>query len=134
MKSALALAAFLLPSLAHADPCTAPLPHKAGETFSGTVRAIIDGDGACIGQTADPSTWIEVRLADFNAPELHSSQGPKAKATLHRIAYGKPAQCTVTRGRNGRTTSYDRVIAVCRVGGLSVGDLMRGAGVVEGGR
>jgi endonuclease YncB( thermonuclease family) len=133
MKSALALAAFLLPSLAHADPCTAPLPHKAGETFSGRVMYEGDGDSICVGGS-DPSTWIEVRLADFNAPELHSSQGPKAKATLHRIAYGKPAQCTVTRGRNGRTTSYDRVIAVCTVNGRSVGDLMRGAGVVEGGR
>jgi endonuclease YncB( thermonuclease family) len=128
MKSALALAALLLPSLAHADPCTAPLPHKAGETFSGRVNYIVDGDGLCL----EPG--IEVRLADFNAPELHSSQGPAAKATLHRIAYGKPAQCTVTRGRNGRTTSYDRVIAVCTVNGRSVGDLMRGAGVVEGGR
>ena len=30
----------LAPSIAHADPCTAPLPSHAGDTFSGTVRYV----------------------------------------------------------------------------------------------
>jgi endonuclease YncB( thermonuclease family) len=127
-------AAVLAPAVAHADPCTAPLPHKAGETFTGSVRYVGDGDSICVSSNADPSTWIEVRLGDFNAPELHSTEGPAAKAALTRIAYGKDASCVVVRGRNGRTTSYDRVIAVCRVGGRSVGDLMRAEGIAEGGR
>jgi hypothetical protein len=42
----MALAAF--PSVAHADPCTAPLPAR-GTVFSGVVRYIGDGDSLCIG-------------------------------------------------------------------------------------
>jgi hypothetical protein len=38
-----------------------------------------------------------------------------------------------TRGRNGRVRSYDRVIAVCRIEGRSIGALLREAGGVEGG-
>jgi hypothetical protein len=30
--------------------------------------------------------------------------------------------------------TYDRMSAVCRIGGRSLGDLMRAAGVAEGGR
>ena len=104
------------------------MPHVEGQTFTGRVTYIVDGDGLCL------APGIEVRLGDFNAPELHSTAGPAAKAALTRIAYGKDASCVVVRGRNGRTTSYDRVIAVCRVGGRSVGDLMRSEGIAEGGR
>ena len=32
-----------------ADPCEAPLPRRAGETFSGAVRYVGDGDSLCIG-------------------------------------------------------------------------------------
>jgi hypothetical protein len=131
--AALILAGVFAPALALADPCTAPLPHKEGATFSGTVRYVGDGDGLCVGTSADPSTWIEVRLGDFNAPELHSPEGPAAKRALERIAFGQPAVCTVVRGRNGRTTSHDRVIAVCQVRGRRLGNTLRAAGVVEGG-
>lgn len=63
---------FLCPVVpAYADPCKAPLPAQAGVQFSGTVRYVGDGDSLCVGRTADPNTWIEVRLADFNAPEPH---------------------------------------------------------------
>jgi endonuclease YncB( thermonuclease family) len=132
---AVPLAVFLalLADRALADPCTAPLPHRAGATFSGTVRYVGDGDGLCVGTSPDPATWVEVRLGDFDAPELHSPEGPAAKRALERIAFGRPATCTVVRGRTGRTTSHDRVIAVCRVNGLALGDQLRGAGVQEGG-
>ena len=40
---------------------------------------------------------------------------------------------STTRPRNGRVVVYDRVIATCRVNGRRVGDLMRAAGVREGG-
>jgi hypothetical protein len=39
------------------------------------------------------STWIEVRVADFYAPELHASGGPHAKATMERLARARTAQC-----------------------------------------
>jgi endonuclease YncB( thermonuclease family) len=113
-------------SIAHADPCTAPLPN-AGTTFSGQVRYVGDGDSVCVGASSDPGTWIEVRLADFYAPELHSPEGPSAKSALEWIALGRTLQCRA----GGR--SYDRVVAQCTLGGTSIGDLMRRAGVGEGG-
>lgn len=130
--------AFLLlflsvPALAFADPCEGALPGRAGAEFSGIVRYVGDGDSLCIGNSSDPATWIEVRLADFNAPELHAEGGEAAKTALERLAMGQNAQCVATRGRNGRLVSYDRVIASCRIGGRRIGDALRGAGVREGG-
>jgi endonuclease YncB( thermonuclease family) len=122
-----------LPAAAWADPCEGALPRQRGETFSGQVRYIGDGDSLCIGNSSDPATWIEVRLADFNAPELHAEGGLAAKTALERLAMGQNAQCVATRGRNGRVVSYDRVIATCRIGGRRIGDALRGAGVREGG-
>ena len=112
---------------AFADPCTAPLP-SSGTSFSGQVRYVGDGDSLCIGPNSDPATWVEIRVADFYAPELHTSDGPKAKTALERIAMGRIAQCVAGR------RSYDRVVAQCTIGGLSVGELLRRAGVAEGGR
>jgi endonuclease YncB( thermonuclease family) len=127
------LAFVAFPAVAFADPCEGQLPHRAGQTFSGTVRYVGDGDSLCVGQSNDPNTWIEVRLADFNAPEFHSPTGPQAKAALERIAMGHVAQCVAGGGRHGNVTSYDRVIATCSVNGRRIGDLMRAAGVREGG-
>lgn len=122
-----------LPAVAWADPCEGPLPRRAGETFNGSVRYIGDGDSLCVGNSPDPSTWIEVRLADFNAPELHAQGGGAAKDALERLAMGQNAQCVATRGRNRRVVSYDRVIATCRIGGRRIGDAFRAAGDREGG-
>jgi endonuclease YncB( thermonuclease family) len=122
-----ALSALLLPSVALADPCEGPLPN-AGATFAGTVRYVGDGDGLCVGKGPDPRTWIEVRVADFYAPELSEPGGQAAKAALQRIALGKGTVC-----RAGRR-SYDRVVATCTIGGRSVGELMRRSGLQPGGR
>jgi endonuclease YncB( thermonuclease family) len=129
-----ALAVFMLaPGIAHADPCTAQLPRRAGETFSGTVRYVGDGDSLCVGASDDPTTWIEVRLGDFDAPELHSQDGPRSKRFLEQVALGRQATCSAMRGRSGRVIVCDRVIAVCRIGGRSVGDQLRAAGAPMGG-
>jgi endonuclease YncB( thermonuclease family) len=111
---------------AFADPCIAPLP-RPGVKFSGVVRYVGDGDSLCVGATADPETWIEVRIADFYAPELNAPGGKAAKAALSRIARGKHAQCVAGR------RSYDRVVAKCYLRGRSLGASMRAAGVREGG-
>lgn len=116
-----------LPSGAFADPCTAPLP-PPGTNFSGTVRYVGDGDSICVGNSGSGSEWIEVRVADFYAPELHSSGGPQAKAAMERVALGRNVQCVAGR------RSYDRVVAQCTLNGTSIGDLMRREGVTEGGR
>lgn len=132
--SLIALAVSAFPAIAHADPCEGPLPTRVGESFAGTVRYVGDGDGLCVGQSNDPNTWIEVRMADFNAPELSTPHGPAAKATLERIALGREVRCTAGGGRTSRVISYDRVIATCRIDGRRIGDLMREASVEEGGR
>lgn len=121
------VAAAGLASPAAGDPCTAALP-SVGASFSGQVRYVGDGDSLCVGPSGDPCTWIEVRVADFYAPELHTPDGPKAKATLERIALGRSASCTAGK------RSYDRVVAQCTIGGSSIGELMRRASVSEGGR
>ena len=100
---------------AFADPCAADLPTKAGATFGGVIKYIGDGDSLCVGDSADGRKWIEVRLADFDAPELHTKEGKAAKAILERETMGRNATCTVTKGRSGDTTTYDRVLAVCRI-------------------
>lgn len=73
-----ALIMFSWAAPAQADPCEGPLPSAAGQKFEGLVRYVGDGDSLCVGQAADPGTWIEVRLADFDAPELHAPEGRRA--------------------------------------------------------
>ena len=134
MKWLLISAALLLcPAVAKADPCEGRLPDRAGQTFSGEVRYIGDGDSLCVGPGSDPSTWIEVRLSDFDAPELHSPSGQAARDRLSTLARGRILNCVAVRGRSGRVIVYDRVIAACRLNGRGVGDLLRAAGGREGG-
>lgn len=123
----------LAPAVAHADPCEGRLPDRAGATFSGVVRYVGDGDSLCLGPSNDPATWIEVRLSDFDAPELHSLTGRADRDRLSGLVRGRVLACLAVRGRNGRVLVYDRVIAVCRLNGRLVGDLLRAAGGREGG-
>lgn len=121
------------PLVAHADPCEGPLPTRAGATFSGTVRYVGDGDSLCVGRSSDPNEWIEVRLADFDAPELREQNGPRSRDILTRLARGRQVECTATRGRSGRVVSHDRVIATCLLGGRRLGDLLRSQRAPPGG-
>lgn len=59
---------------------------------------------------------------------------PKAKllditnsASITRDALGKQAECVADH------QSHDRVVAVCRIKGVSVGDSIRAAAIIEGG-
>jgi endonuclease YncB( thermonuclease family) len=97
---------------AYADPCRAPLPTQEGTLFTGTVTHIIDGDSLCVSVPGQRSS-IEVRLADYDAPELNTSAGQNAYKLAIIKWLDMPVTCRVTRGRNGQTTSYDRVIATC---------------------
>lgn len=121
-------------SAARADPCAAiaegrPLPPYLGFSarFSGPVVHVIDGDSLCVAVGAGHDQWVEVRLADFWAPESTQAGGPAARAALERIALGKEAVCVA-----GMRT-YDRIAARCTIAGLSVGDSLRAAGIREGG-
>ena len=99
-----------------------------GKAFSGPVVYIGDGDSLCVAVGPTQGNWVEVRLADFYAPELSETGGEAAKATLDRIAMGKRVDCVAQH------RSYDRVVAVCTIQGVSLGDRMRAAGVSQGGR
>lgn len=116
--------AWSVPALA--DPCEGALPAR-GTAFAGVVRYVGDGDGLCVGPAGRPDRWIEIRLADFYAPELHEAGGRDAKRRLERLVMGKPLVC-----RAGRR-SYDRVVAACTLGGRRLGTILREAGGVEGG-
>lgn len=105
-----------------------PAEVRRGQSFSGPVVYVGDGDSLCVGLGASRSQWAEVRLADFYAPEIHEAGGPEAKRALSRLVEGRKVECLAEH------RSYDRVVAVCRLRGRSVGDLMRSAGVSEGGR
>lgn len=106
-----------------ADPCDADLP-SPGTPFEGKVSYIVDGDGLCVGSDRG---GIEVRLADFNAIELKEQGGRDAKEALKRIALGRHVQCVAG------SRSYDRTVARCTLNGRLLGDLMREAGIPEGG-
>lgn len=128
-------AALALPSGALADPCKAipdrgPLPSylSRGSIFSGPVVYVGDGDSLCVAVGSGPESWVEVRVADFYAPELNTPDGKRAKVNLERLVKGKRAVCRAEK------RSYDRIVARCEVGGRSIGELMRRAGVAEGGR
>lgn len=129
MTSALIPAALLclIATPALCDPCEGALP-RPGETFAGTVRYTVDGDGFCLSDSPDPATWIEVRIADFYSVELNQPGGREAKTTLSRIAMGRRVVCVAGR------RSFDRVVARCTLGGRALGELMRAAGAREGGR
>jgi endonuclease YncB( thermonuclease family) len=98
-----------------------------GAHFSGPVVYVGDGDSLCVAVGQGPANWVEIRLEDFYSPELHSPTGSAAKAALEGIAMGRNAECVANH------QSYDRVVATCRIGGRSIGDLLRAAGIVEGG-
>ncbi|WP_253189236.1 nuclease [Brevundimonas sp. LM2] len=106
MKWLLILAGlWLAPAVAHADPCEGRLPDRAGATFSGLVRHIRDGDSLCVGSSTNPSTWIEVGLSDFDAPELQSPTGRTDSKRLSGLLCERVLTCMGVHGRNGRVSS-----------------------------
>lgn len=119
--------ALATPSAARADPCEGRLPRQ-GEVFSGVVRYVGDGDSLCVGPAGRPDRWMEVRLADFNAPELNEGGGRQAKRLLEHVAMGRGLVC-----RAGRR-SHDRVVAACALDRRPLGDILRARGGREGGR
>lgn len=118
----------------HADPCKAipdkgPLPAHLGPgtVVEGPVTYVGDGDGLCVALGDTPDRWVEIRLADFYAPELGEPGGPQAKRILERIVLGRRLACRIEK------QSYDRAIARCALGAEAVGDLLRRNGAKEGG-
>jgi len=131
---ALIIAQVLAAVPALADPCKAipdngalPAYLAPGRSFQGPVVYVGDGDSLCVAVGPGPDQWVEVRLADFYAAELSAPGGREAKAALERIAKDRQAVCRADH------RSYDRIVARCTLGGVSIGDRLRAAGVPEGG-
>ncbi len=136
--TAVALLIVSMAGAARADECKfipdkGPLPNslKGGRPFEGTVWLVLDGDSICVGSSKQPMDLVEVRIADFYAPELRETGGGSAMRTLQKIALKRKVRCIAQRRR---PHSYDRVVASCFLRGQSLGDLMRAEGVQEGGR
>ena len=117
----------IVPTMALADPCTGLLPRPATR-LTGVVRHVIDGDGLCVGPAGRPERWIEVRLADFNAPELQRHGGRAARGRLATLTEGRMIACVADHH------SYDRIVAICTIGGRAIGARLREQGGREGGR
>ena len=131
-KLALAAALAALAGAAHADPCTAPVTgYQPGDVVRGRVVYAVDGDSLCL--DLGHRQWLEIREARWFAPEAGTYGAYRARQVM-RQQVGRQAVCTVARGFNGRTFSYDRVIASCRIDGQPVALIMRAAGVKPGGR
>lgn len=119
---------------AYADPCKAVPDHGRApakllhQQFNGRVTYVGDGDSLCVALGRSPSEWVEVRLGDFYAPELHDAGGTEAKANLSRLVMGRSLNCYPTK------QSFDRIVATCMLGSRSVGDMLRAIGEAQGGR
>lgn len=55
----------------------------------------------------DLNEWIEVRLADFDAPSAHARRS-RGESGAERVALRREITCTAERGRGGRVRSFDR--------------------------
>ncbi|MCR5875690.1 excalibur calcium-binding domain-containing protein [Phenylobacterium sp. J426] len=128
------LATLAVAGAAHADQCKAipdngPMPAylAPGSTFRGAVKVVIDGDSMCVARGAGPENLVEVRLADFHAPEFSQPGGPAAQKKLAALVLGREVVC------KAGSRTHDRVAAQCTLNGRAIGSLMRQAGVTEGG-
>lgn len=105
---------------------------KAHERFDGVVIAAHDGDTLKLRTSA--CLALNVRLGNFDAPELNQPGGREATLALRQLALGQRVRCQTVRARNGSYRSYGRAVARCSVRGVDLGEAMRAAGVSEGGR
>lgn len=131
----LAFAALVLATPALADPCEAipdrgrtPQEYRPGSFFAGEVVYVGDGDSLCVAVGPDPDGWVEVRLADFYAPELNEAGGRLARQRLVDLVMGRRLECIAGR------RSYDRIVAACTLNRRSLAEQMRERGFEEGGR
>lgn len=114
-----------------ADPCeaiprTGSLPPhlRPGSTFEGPVNRVLDGDGLCVALGPSPGEWVEVRLADFYAPELHEPEGAAARSTLAKLVLRQRLRCVSQKTNAVRLLTPDEGSGLLRleaslVGGLS---------------
>ena len=90
----------------------------AGESFSGTVRKVIDGDSLLI---AAGKKTVEVRLYGVDCPEYNQPFSPQAKALVRTSVAGKKVLV-----RPLYHDSYNRLVAIVVYGDKILnGELVR---------
>jgi endonuclease YncB( thermonuclease family) len=81
-----------------------------------TVKRVIDGDTFEV--TTKIGTFVKVRIANYNAPELNQKGGIKARNDLKKLIEGKEVTLVI------KGTSYDRVVADVRINRKKVSNLL----------
>jgi micrococcal nuclease len=93
----------------------------AGETFSGKVVAIHDGDTISVLRGREP---VRLRLEGIDTPELGQAFGRAAKQFTAALAFGREVTVT-TRYRD----TFDRPVARVRLGGEDLSQALVRAGM-----
>jgi hypothetical protein len=75
-----------------AQTCRAPAP-APGQTVSGPVLHVIDGQTLCIAQGPTPDQWIPLRIATSATPL------PADRERLMAAAFSQSLECRITAGR-----------------------------------
>lgn len=126
------------PAIASADPCRGQLPRTPDVSFTGEVQFVIDGDSLCVGAPGSkPADWIEVRIADFNAPRLQRGgdglRSRRARRDARELMLHMPVTCRTVRGPRHSIRTQDEVYALCYsfYDEAGVGDVLRDNGVPE---
>ncbi|MDX6749230.1 thermonuclease family protein [Geminicoccaceae bacterium 1502E] len=81
-------------------------------SLEGQVTHVRDGDTIEIGRVA-------IRLRGVAAPERGEPLGRRATARMKELALGSRVTCEPDGSR-----SYDRIVAVCYLGGVDVGEVL----------
>jgi endonuclease YncB( thermonuclease family) len=84
---ALFLALLAAPALV---PLALAAPAAAGESFTGRVVGVADGDTLTVEDAAKKR--LRIRLAGIDAPEMDQIYGKSARSALIRLCLGKPAE------------------------------------------
>ena len=93
--------------------CPAAAQYAAGDTITGRVVGVYDGDTLTV-LTADQRK-VRIRVADIDAPERKQPFGDRSKRMLSDLAFGRHAEVAVDD-----VDRYHRPVGRVRVGGTNV--------------
>ena len=92
--------------------CAAP---ALGETFTGRIVGVSDGDTLTVLQEGATRRTERIRLHGIDAPEKAQAYGSRSKQALSALAFGKAATVDVRD-----TDRYGRLVAVVTVAGRNL--------------
>jgi len=98
-----------------------PAPWASGQTLTGRVVAVHDGDTITV---REATSTVRVRLADIDAPELGQPYSGRAREFTSQLLFDR----VVTLERRG-LDQYDRLVARVRVDGVDASEAIVRAGL-----